>query len=789
MTARPRQAGEEDSLLDPVGRTERILPRPVMPTAEPSDPVAAASGPEVAAAQRCTACGKSNHAGVTSCVFCGGALGASLSRTNLWNDTLGKQAEPQAAPESSTASPSDRPPASGRSRSSAISGFDEVNAPPIADPLIGVVVADRYRILEGLGRGGMGIVYKVEHTRIGKLLAMKLLTGELSRNPDVVRRFKHEALTVSKLSSPNTVQVFDFGVSDGLTYLVMELVAGEDLGRTLRSGGPMPFARIGKVLVQVCNSLAEAHQKGIVHRDIKPENIMLMRAKDGTDIAKVLDFGLAKIREGSDLNDVTSQGAIVGTPYFMAPEQVRGEAVDSRTDLYALGALMYRALTGHYPFNGPTPMSVFTKHLTEAPMPLSERAPELAIPARVNDLVLRALSKNPADRFQKVEDLQAVLVDELRQVSTSSLDSLLDSGALRRLAKVAEAEAVAQAQSQVAGLTAPAVEIATRDEVEAYERKLRRQRWGALVFLGVVLAGAAAGGAHLLVHETGPKFAGAEVEPNNSAAEATLVPLGRTATGMLGKRIDLTHSDRDFFAFDVHGADGEAPPAMAFIRLEVGAIPNMATCAMLFRAGHGSALGQYCVGRAGRALSIPSLRVEPGRYLLQVTQDLDPYGSPAPPFVHENVSDAYTFLVDPSEPDPTRETEPNDQIASAEVIAPGRGKSGALAWARDEDVYCVSSDTAGDFRWRVRDGPRRRACSRSPRSAPATRAYLVHNAGTGTPSDSDTRSPWTSEPMRPGDGLRCLRVRQAFDPGPRPQQHHPQRRDGDVAVDVAALAP
>jgi eukaryotic-like serine/threonine-protein kinase len=121
-----------------------------------------------------------------------------------------------------------------------------------------VVVAERYRIREGLGRGGMGIVYKVEHVRIGKLLAMKLLTGELSRNPEVVRRFKHEALTSSKLSSPNTVQVFDFGASEGLTYLVMELVAGEDLGRILRSTGPMPFSRLGKIIVQVCTSLIEA---------------------------------------------------------------------------------------------------------------------------------------------------------------------------------------------------------------------------------------------------------------------------------------------------------------------------------------------------------------------------------------------------------------------------------------------------------------------------------------------------------------------------------------------------
>src|ERR1700730_2183076 len=127
---------------------------------------------------------------------------------------------------------------------------------------------------------------------------------------------------------------------------------------------------------------------------------MLMRGRDGTDIAKVLDFGLAKLREGAELNDVTSQGAIVGTPYFMSPEQIRGESVDARTDIYALGALMYRALTGHYPFNGPTPMAVFTKHLTEPPVPPSARAPELAIPAGVDAIVQKALAKEPEGRYQ-----------------------------------------------------------------------------------------------------------------------------------------------------------------------------------------------------------------------------------------------------------------------------------------------------------------------------------------------------------------------------------------------------
>jgi serine/threonine protein kinase len=271
-------------------------------------------------------------------------------------------------------------------RESRLERFEDA---PRGDPLIGLIIADRYRIVAPLGRGGMGVVYKVEHTRIGKLLAMKLLTGELSQNPEVVRRFKQEALTVSKLSSANTVQVFDFGASEGLTYLVMELVTGEDLGRLLRSVGHLTAIQLGRIVIQVCNALAEAHNKNIVHRDIKPENIMITRARDDSDLAKVLDFGLAKLREGSELNEMTSQGAIVGTPYFMSPEQVKGEDVDPRGDIYSLGAVMYRALTGEYAISGPTPMALFAKHLTEMPIAPHLRTPHLGISAGMSEIIMR----------------------------------------------------------------------------------------------------------------------------------------------------------------------------------------------------------------------------------------------------------------------------------------------------------------------------------------------------------------------------------------------------------------
>jgi len=619
---------------------------------------------------------------------------------------------------------------------------------PVADPLIGRIVADRYRILEPIGRGGMGVVYKVEHTRIGKLLAMKLLTGELTQSPEVVRRFKREALTVSKLSSPNTVQVFDFGTSDGLTYLVMELVSGDNLGRALSARGPMPFARLGKIVVQICSSLAEAHQKGIVHRDIKPENVMILAAAGGADVAKVLDFGLAKLRETEALNDITGQGIILGTPYYMAPEQIRGEPVDPRTDVYAVGALMYRLLTGHHPFSG-TPTSVLAKHLHEIPVPPAERAPDLGIPPGVGRLVMRALAKGPGDRFRRIDDLQRAVIEEIRAAGSSSVESLLDSTRLRRLVHSAEVAASDARQS---------IAPATRDEVDAYERRLRRQRTSAaLMVSGFVVA---AGAALSFFVQRGDEFGGAEIEPNNTAAEATPIPLGQTVTGRLGPRIDASHGDRDFYAFDVPASEPGA--ASGFLKLRVGALPNLPMCTMLYKPGFADAIGQYCVGQPGRDLVIPALRLSPGRYLVAVLQDLDPYGGPQP-FVHENVSDTYAVLAESTIPEPGSEIEPNDQVASATKLALSVPCSGAIGWARDEDVFCVAGDVGARIRWKVRDGYRDGGVLEATPIGGAP--VRIHAEERGRRTSSDVVGPWQSAPVAASAGApRCLRVRLVGDP-------------------------
>lgn len=531
----------------------------------------------------------------------------------------------------------------------------------VADPLLGMVIAERYRILASIGRGGMGVVYKVEHVRIGKLMALKLLTGELTSDSELVGRFKREALMVSKLSHPNTVQVFDFGTSDGLTYLAMEYLDGRDLGRLIEDSGRLDPVRVARLTIQICSSLAEAHGQGMIHRDLKPENIIVLQTREG-EIVKVLDFGLAKLRESSEMLEVTSRGAIVGTPYYMSPEQVRGESVDQRSDIYSLGALMYKALTGKPVFDAATPVGVLTKHLTDDAQAPSHRFPEFSIPDGMNRIVMRLLAKDPAQRFQSVTDLQAALVGELEnQGMNSGLDYLLDSGHMRELERPDAA--------------------ATRDEVERYERKLKRRDQALWLGILAVLCAFGYGGFRLyekLTHV--PEFTGTETEPNDTPTQANLLPLGKDVRGYLGQRMERDVADRDFFAVDTQGSE---------VALQLGALPNLASCLSVFRVGEEQAMGRYCNGRAGFDLHVPRLRLPAGAYWFMVTQDRDRYEEAAPPLI-ENVSDPYVLRVDSADP-AYDEPEPNDTAESAVKVPAERAVVGRLAWMLDVDVLCHES--------------------------------------------------------------------------------------------------
>jgi serine/threonine-protein kinase len=276
------------------------------------------------------------------------------------------------------------------------------------------------------------------------------------------------------------VQVVDRGTTDGLTWLVMELVRGHDLSRVLRAEGPLSAVRVVRLLVQVCGSLAEAHGLGIVHRDIKPANLMLTQAADGEEMVKVLDFGLAKLRQGPELNEITARGVVLGTPAYMAPEQIEGRPVDGRTDIYALGAVAYRLLTGKHVFSvQDSTEELLARHLVEPPVAPQLRAPHLDIPEALGAVVLRALEKRPEDRFQSVDELRVAL---LRALSSEETLPGLD-----------------EPPSRPIPLILP--EHATRDEVAAYERKLVRQRRAArgLLAAGLFTAmGLSVGAARLL---------------------------------------------------------------------------------------------------------------------------------------------------------------------------------------------------------------------------------------------------------------------------------------------------
>ncbi len=640
---------------------------------------------------------------------------------------------------------------------------EDESGPPAPDPLIGIVVAGRYRIVECIGRGGMGVVYRVEHTEIGKLLALKLLAGELSRQKEVVRRFKREALLASRLTHPNSVQVFDFGVSEGLTYLVMELVVGRDLSRMLKAE-PVQSTRLAKIMVQVCSSLSEAHGMGIVHRDIKPENIMVAKRKDGGDFAKVLDFGLAKLREAPELNQVTGTGQVVGTPYYMAPEQIHGHAVDGRADVYSVGAVMYEAMTGEPVFRGSSPMAVFTKHLTQAPEPLKSRAPNRMIPPAMDRIVLRCLEKSPEKRYQRIEDLQAALMEHLVELGQSGVDSLTDSG----LSTLQVSSAVSD---RTEGLARTLVhgEVATRDEVAAFKRKLARQRWLSVGVAALFACGAVYGGVRAYRGATAkPPFAGSEQEPNNQAGEATVVPFGRSVRGLLGKRIDAERSDRDFYRIAV---DPESP----VVSITKTALPNMATCLWVYREGDLDPLGRYCAGRPGKSLSVPAVRLEPGTFLFAVMQDRTSYDGKAPPFVQENVSDHYELTIFPATVDKTLEIEPNDAESVATPVPVGGWVAGRFDWVGDIDMVCAWPQDAGTTergRWIISDAEDQTRdlgavleVTQIVEGSTASTLRLHRPGATGEPSELDVRSPWTSEAFEVSSANRqCVRLRLTSDP-------------------------
>lgn len=283
----------------------------------------------------------------------------------------------------------------------------EASAPA---PGIGSVVAERYRILEVAGHGGMGVVYKAQHVHMSRTIALKMLLRELAADSHAFKRFQQEAAATCKLNHPHIVGIHDFGVvGNEQAYLAMDFLDGRSLQQVLQTDGALPLARFLHIFSQACDGLGHAHENGLVHRDVKPSNLILVERNGDPDFVVIVDFGLVKMMETTGDQKLTSTNMLLGSPLYMSPEQCRGMELDQRTDIYSLGCVMYKALTGKAPLAGETALDTLYKHVAEEPAPMSSAAPDIKVPPSVERVIMKALSKNPDNRQQSMAQLKAEL--------------------------------------------------------------------------------------------------------------------------------------------------------------------------------------------------------------------------------------------------------------------------------------------------------------------------------------------------------------------------------------------
>jgi len=520
---------------------------------------------------------------------------------------------------------------------------------PLASAVLkpGDIVADRYRVVAAIGRGAMGTVYRAEHVQISKVMAIKLLHPELQQNPENVARFHREAESASRLNHPNTVHVFDFGrTKAGSLYLVMEYVDGDDLAKVLDKDGPMAFGRVAYLCAQVAGSVEDAHAAGIVHRDLKPENIVITEGRDG-ETAKVLDFGLAKLFEGTVEAQVTSAGTIVGTPYYMSPEQIQGQELDGRSDVYAIGAIMYECVVGKPPFEAPNPVGVLSKHLSEEPLRPSARSP-LSVPTEADAIILRCLEKDPDSRYQTAEEVRQALIEYLTTVGSGDW----------RLSGVGQAP-FGSGERRV-------------DRVDSLFKPKQRLGWLILLFL---LAGGGVAAWQLATR--GPS----ESEPNHAAKDATRLPENTEMKAYLGQRLSEDSGDVDLFEIEHLGTGRRAA------NLEVSSIPNMDVVVELLKPGQEEPLVVADSRGLGQGERLPNLPIEPGKYLIRVWERNVEGELPT-----ENVSDEYYIRWRFLDDDGTFEREFNDSLELAEPLELGIERRGWIGWRGDVDTFCLSED-------------------------------------------------------------------------------------------------
>lgn len=280
------------------------------------------------------------------------------------------------------------------------------------DPLIGKTFAERYIIQSVIGLGGMSIVYKAQHKLMDRIVAIKMLHSNIKNDHTSLERFRMEAQAASSLSHQNIIAVYDFGVTDqGEAFFVMDYLDGENLADMIERKGRLPYERALHIFKQICDGLGAAHKKSIVHRDLKPANVVLLKEDDGTELVKLVDFGIAKLLPGSGKQQLslTRTGEVFGSPIYMSPEQCQGLELDKRSDIYAMGCLMYETLTGAPPIEGSTFLETLNMHVTATPKTFAERIPDAKIPPALEQIIFQCMAKSPDDRPQNTDQIRDLL--------------------------------------------------------------------------------------------------------------------------------------------------------------------------------------------------------------------------------------------------------------------------------------------------------------------------------------------------------------------------------------------
>ena len=535
------------------------------------------------------------------------------------------------------------------------------------DPLVGAVVGDRYRLLAKIGSGGMGSVYKVEHVRMGKVMALKLLHGDLSRDESMIRRFNREARAVSRLASEHTVQVFDYGQSDGLVYIVMEYLRGRDLGGLLAELGPLSVERCADTVRQVCRSLSEAHAAGVIHRDLKPENIFVCAPRAGKEMVKVLDFGLAKLAEREELAAQTLQGSLIGTPYYMSPEQVSGGVITTASDIYSLGALMYKLVTGDPPYAARTPIAILSAHVNQPVPVLRERLPDRTDLLPIDAVIQRAMAKEPGDRYASVDALRRALA-AVAAGETAPVDLTESKPGL-------DATATPWFQAGLGDL--PVEDVTTRADWDRYESNLRLRGTLSVLLAFALVAGAAAAAYTFFGTDAFARNEINEEEPNDRPSDATELYTYQKLTGTIGLPAAGRRADEDFFNVRHDGPVGQV------LDIDVSAVPGLD----LVLEAHdirGQLVARSNASRASEAESIQNLQWRGDELFLSVrelwTQGIPARSAPGAP---------YHISIRARDAEPDMEKEPNDRPEDAQPVNSGEARRGIISASSDRDLYVL----------------------------------------------------------------------------------------------------